>query len=62
MKYLLDSNVCVDYLTGRFPQVKRRIQSLLPDDLCISSIVVAELRYVPTNAVRRNLTSRRVDG
>ena len=45
MKYLLDSNVCVDYLTGRFPQVKERIHSLMPEDLCLSSIVVAELRY-----------------
>lgn len=45
MKYLLDSNVCVDYLTGRHPAVTTRIQSLLPEDLCLSSIVVAELRY-----------------
>ena len=45
MKYLLDSNVCIDFLTGRFPQVTSRIQNLLPEDLCLSSIVVAELRY-----------------
>jgi tRNA(fMet)-specific endonuclease VapC len=56
MKYLLDSNVCVDYLTGRFPHVVRRIQNLLPEDLCLSSIVVAELRYGADNSsrVRRN--------
>ena len=45
MKYLLDSNVCVDYLTGRFPQVTNRIKRLMPADLCLCSIVVAELRY-----------------
>ena len=45
MKYLLDSNVCVDYLTGRFPLVKSRIQNLKPEDLCISAVVLAELRY-----------------
>ena len=45
MKYLLDSNVCVDYLTGRFPHVVKRIQDLMPEDLCLSSIVVTELRY-----------------
>jgi tRNA(fMet)-specific endonuclease VapC len=45
MKYLLDTNVCVDYLTGRFPQVVRRIQRSAPEDLCLSSIVIAELRY-----------------
>ena len=45
MKYLLDTNVCVDYLTGRFPQVARRIHGASPEDLCLSSIVIAELRY-----------------
>ncbi len=45
MKYLLDTNVCVDYLNGRFPQVSRRIQRSAPEDLCLSSIVIAELRY-----------------
>lgn len=45
MKYLLDTNVCVDYLTGRFPQVARRIQRSAPEDLCLSSIVIAELRF-----------------
>jgi len=45
MKYLLDTNVCVDYLNGRFPQVARRIQRSAPEDLCLSSTVIAELRY-----------------
>ncbi len=45
MKYLLDTNVCVDYLTGRFPQVADRIQRSAPEELCLSSIVIAELRY-----------------
>ena len=45
MKYLLDSSVCVDYLTGRFPSVAERVKHLGPSDLCLSSIVVAELRY-----------------
>ncbi len=52
MKYLLDSNVCVDYLTGRHPPVTARIQSLLPEDLCLSSIVVAELRYGADKSAR----------
>ena len=45
MRYLLDTNVCVDYLRGRFPSVVQRIHATSPDDLCVSSIVVAELRY-----------------
>ena len=45
MRYLLDTNVCVDYLTGRFPLVVERVQRASPEDLCVSSIVAAELRY-----------------
>ena len=45
MKYLLDTNVCVDYLTGRFPTVIERMQDASPEDLAVSSIVAAELRY-----------------
>lgn len=48
MKYLLDTNVWVDYLTvtGRYPTVVTRIQQSPPDDLCLSSVVIvmAELR------------------
>lgn len=45
MKYLLDTNVCVDYLTRRFPRVIERIQEISPEDLATSSVVAAELRY-----------------
>ena len=42
MKYLLDTNVCVDYLNGRYPRVTRQIQESSPNDLCVSSVAVAE--------------------
>ncbi len=45
MRYLLDTNVCVDYLNGRFPSVVRRIQMARPEELATSSVVAAELRY-----------------
>ena len=45
MRYLLDTNVCVDYLNGRFPSVVRRIQRARPEELATSSVVAAELRY-----------------
>ena len=45
MKYLLDTNVWIDYLTGRYPTVVKRIQQSPPDDLCLSSVAMAELRY-----------------
>jgi tRNA(fMet)-specific endonuclease VapC len=45
LKYLLDTNVCVDYLNGRFPSVVRRIQMARPEELATNSVVAAELRY-----------------
>lgn len=45
MRYLLDTNVCVDYLNGRFPSLVRRIQQARPEDLATDSVVAAELRY-----------------
>jgi len=45
VRYLLDTNVCVDYLTGRYPSVVARLRSASPDEVCTSSIVAAELRY-----------------
>ena len=45
MKYLLDTNVWVDYLSGRYRGIIDRIQGADPDDLLLSSVVLAELRY-----------------
>lgn len=45
MRYLLDTNVWVDFLRQRSPRVAARIRSTDPDDLSISSVVLAELRY-----------------
>lgn len=61
MRYLLDTNVCVDYLTGRFPRVVARIQRSSPDDLRLSSVVVAELRYGADHSARRRANHARID-
>jgi tRNA(fMet)-specific endonuclease VapC len=45
LRYLLDTNVCVDYLTGRHPNVAARLKAAHPEDLCVSAVVAAELRY-----------------
>jgi tRNA(fMet)-specific endonuclease VapC len=44
VRFLLDTTVCVDYLRGRGPVVER-IQASDPEAVCVSSVVVAELRY-----------------
>ena len=61
MRYLLDTNVCVDYLTGRFPKVAARIQRSAPGDLGLSSVVVAELRYGADRSARRKANHARID-
>jgi tRNA(fMet)-specific endonuclease VapC len=61
MKYLLDTNVCIDYLNGRFPSVAERIQRSPPQDLVISSVVVAELRYGADRSANRQVNHQRLD-
>jgi len=61
MKYLLDTNVCVDYLNGRYPSVTQAIQRSSPDDLCVSSVAVAELRYGAEKSVHRRQNHARLD-
>jgi tRNA(fMet)-specific endonuclease VapC len=61
MRYLLDTNVCVDYLNGRYPSVTERIRRSSPADLSISSIVVAELRYGADRSSSRHRNHRRLD-
>jgi len=43
MTYLLDTNVCIDYLRGRAVGVRKHLESLLPGDIVLCSIVKAEL-------------------
>ena len=61
MKYLLDTNVCVDYLTGRYPSVMSRIQDSSPHDLYLSTIVIAELRYGAAKSARRRRNHKWLD-
>jgi len=61
MAYLLDTNACVDYLTGRYPGVVARIQRSSPEELFLSSVVVAELRYGADHSARRRANHARID-
>jgi tRNA(fMet)-specific endonuclease VapC len=45
MTYLLDTNVCIRYLTGRSEKVKQRLQQTLPEEIQVCSVVKAELFY-----------------
>ena len=61
MRYLLDTNVCVDYLTGRYPCVAERLRSVHPSDVAISAIAVAELRYGADKSARAAANHRALD-
>ncbi|MDP9119932.1 MAG: type II toxin-antitoxin system VapC family toxin [Acidobacteriota bacterium] len=61
MRYLLDTNVCVDYLSGRYPSVAARLQRSSPEEICLSSVVVAELRSGADRSRRRRENHERLD-
>lgn len=59
--YLLDTNVCIDYLTGRYPAVAKRLLQLSPAAVATSSVAVAELRYGAQKSQRPAENHRRLD-
>jgi len=61
MAFLLDTNACIDYLTGRYSSVVARIQGSAPDDLFLSTVVVAELRYGADHSARRRTNHARIN-
>jgi tRNA(fMet)-specific endonuclease VapC len=44
VRYLLDTNVCIDFLNGRYPSIVERVRKASSDDLCTSGVVAVELR------------------
>jgi tRNA(fMet)-specific endonuclease VapC len=45
LKYLLDTNICIYIIKKQPPQVIEKIQGVPIDDICISTITLAELEY-----------------
>ena len=45
MRYLLDTNACIGFLTGRAPGILKQLQNLSPSDIAVCSVVKAELFY-----------------
>jgi tRNA(fMet)-specific endonuclease VapC len=44
MRFMLDTNVCVELLRGRAPGILRRLRRFAIDEIAISSITLAELQ------------------
>ncbi len=45
MKYVLDTDICIELIRGRSPAMVRRLRREEPGDIVISSITAAELFY-----------------
>jgi tRNA(fMet)-specific endonuclease VapC len=45
MIYLLDTNTCIGYLSGRVPSIRQKLRELSPTDVAVCSVVKAELFY-----------------
>ena len=45
MKYMLDASICIYTVRKRLETVVRRLLSLGPEEICISSITCSELVY-----------------
>lgn len=45
MRYMLDTNICIFLIKNRPERVIKKILSMKPEDICISSITYAELVY-----------------
>ena len=52
MRYLLDTNACVAYLTARSPNVVTRLHATAPDNVVLCSVVKAELLYGARKSAR----------
>lgn len=57
MKYLLDTNTCIYHLRNLSDSIAQRFNALEPENLCLCSVVKAELWYgaLHSNATTRNL-------
>jgi len=45
MKFMLDTNICIDVMRGRAPKVVKKLQGIHPREVCVSSVTLSELEY-----------------
>lgn len=51
--YFLDTNICIYFLNGSYPSIQKRMETLLPPQIKIPSIVMAELLYGAAKSTRK---------
>ena len=45
MKHLLDTNTCIRFINGRSEGIRRRLLATRSEEVCLCSVVVAELYF-----------------
>jgi tRNA(fMet)-specific endonuclease VapC len=53
MKYLLDTNICINFINGTSDKVREKLKSIPFSDIVLCSIVKAELYYGVSKSKRR---------
>jgi tRNA(fMet)-specific endonuclease VapC len=61
VRYLLDTNVCIQFLTNRSASVIARLQSTKPGDVVLCSVVKAELIFGAHKSARREANLRTLE-
>lgn len=59
--FLLDTNICIYWLKGTYPNIGRRMRALSPDQVAIPSIVQAELYLGAYKSLSREKTTAIVE-
>ena len=57
MKYLLDTNACIDYLNKENSKIRFKIEKKLPEQILLCSVVKSELLFgaMKSQHIDRNL-------
>ena len=61
MKVLLDTNICIYMIKNDPPEVREHFQMLIPGDIAISSITVAELQYGVEKSAAKERNARALE-
>ena len=61
LRYLLDTNICIYALSGRYPQVQQRVDRQASGRIAISAFVYGELQFGIAKSSRREDALLRLD-
>jgi tRNA(fMet)-specific endonuclease VapC len=59
-KYLIDTNICIFYIKGKF-DLNKKFEKANPDNCFISEITLAELKYGVENSEKKDKNQKALD-